>query len=72
MNANGRPAAAGRGLLGVDFVFVLSSFYLYSASFESLSPACGCWHVMNRLLFFFKITPKECYYYIIIQNAEDQ
>jgi len=34
MAYNGRPAAAGRALLGVDFVFVLSSFYSYSACFE--------------------------------------
>jgi len=48
MPANGWPAAAGRALLGVDFVFVLSSFYSYPACFESLSPACGCWLVTGR------------------------
>jgi len=45
---NGWPAAAGRALLGVDFVFVPFSFYSSSASFGSLSPACGCWLVMHH------------------------
>ena len=43
--ANGRPAAAGRALLGMACVFVLFSFYFSSARFESLIPACGCWLV---------------------------
>jgi len=39
MLGNGRPAAAGRALLGVDFVFFLSLLNCYVARFESHSPA---------------------------------
>ena len=51
MCPNVRPAAAGRALLGLACVIVLFSFYVYTAGFESLGPACGCWLVMHWVVF---------------------
>ena len=41
--ANGRPAPAGEGLLGREFVFVFYSFTFFVVYFESLGlPGFGC------------------------------
>jgi len=50
--ANGRPAAAGRALLGLDFVFVFSFFFFSVACFGSHTPPCwlqACYALYNHL-----------------------
>jgi len=49
---NGRPAAAGRALLGFDFVFVFSFFSFLSLALDHIPRLAGCRLVNCRAIHF--------------------